>query len=49
MNDIKECCDTCGFLLTEGGVEACRYWEKPKDNIHEDKCSQYVTCLDLQC
>lgn len=48
MSEVRECCDTCGNFLTDGGAEVCRFWGEPKENIKEEKCSEYGLNPDLQ-
>ena len=45
---LIECCNTCQRFYTEYGMELCKFWEEPKENIYEEKCSEYVMDYDLQ-
>ena len=38
---MKECCNNCKYLDIDYGMEICKYWEEPMENLENDKCSKY--------
>lgn len=35
------CCANCRYYYTEYGYDGCKYWESPRENIYNDKCSNW--------
>lgn len=35
------CCGNCRNFYTEYGVDLCKFWEEPKEDVGNDKCSEW--------
>lgn len=35
------CCANCRYFYTEYGTDLCKFWDMPKDDVNNDKCSEW--------